>query len=108
MKTGLRPSRRTGKKQFGILPFIPALHPKRIPKLISQPVALLTEEYFPNGLQTERDAITATNKLFPRVANLLNALGINTVFGYNKNHGVEFTENGDKIIAGMLTAAYGH
>jgi len=100
----LAPLTTNGEKTIRHSSIIPALHPKRIPKLISQPVALLTEEYFPNGLQTERDAITATNKLFPRVANLLNALGIKTVFGYNKNHGVEFTEHGDKIIAGMLTA----
>ncbi|HSI76893.1 MAG TPA: DUF6603 domain-containing protein, partial [Lunatimonas sp.] len=83
---------------------IPAFHPKRITKLFNNPVSLLTEEYFPNGLSTEKDAITAANKLFPRLANILNELGINTVFGYNKQHGLEFTEHGDKIIAGMLTA----
>ena len=100
----LAPLTTNGERTIRHASVIPALHPKRISKLISQPVALLTEEYFPNGLQTEKDAIAATNKLFPRLANLLNALGINTVFGYNKNHGVEFTEHGNQIIAGMLTA----
>ncbi len=100
----LAPITTTDEKTIRHSSVIPALRPKQITKLLSQPVELLKAEYFPNRLQTEQDAIRATNKLFPRVANLLNALGIHTVFGYNKNHGVEFPGHGDQIIAGMLTA----
>jgi hypothetical protein len=84
----------------------PAFEPERLTDLLNNPVSLLKEEYFPNGLLTDKDAVNAANKLFPRIAGLLNKMGINTVLGYNKNYGIDFGEHGNRIIAGMLTAFF--
>jgi hypothetical protein len=82
----------------------PAFEPGRIPALFSDPISLLKEEYFPNGLQTDKDAVNAANRLFPRIAALLNELGVTTVLGFNREYGLDFGEHGNRIMAGMLTA----
>jgi len=61
---------------------IPVLKPGRVSDLIKNPVDLLREEYFPNGLKTDHDAIIAANKLFPRIARIMEHFGVNTVFGW--------------------------
>src|SRR5690606_34686520 len=83
---------------------IPVLKPGRLTDLIEDPINLLQEEYFPNGLITDSDAIIAANKLFPRIARILEHFGINTVFGFSKEHGIDFGEHGKILNAGMLTA----
>lgn len=82
---------------------VPVLQLKRFSKLLQDPIKLLREEYFPNRLQTDKDAIIAANKLFPRIANLLKEFDVNTVFGYAPYHEVDFGEVGNKIMAGTLT-----
>jgi hypothetical protein len=83
---------------------IPVFELRRLSDLISDPVTLLGEEYFPNGLKTDTDAIIAANKLFPRIARILEHFGIITVFGFSKEHGIDFGEHGNILNAGMLTA----
>ena len=49
----------------------------RISEVFGNPREYFSHYYFPNGLQTDEDALMAAHKLFPRVQALLQALNIN-------------------------------
>ena len=74
----------------------------RIVDLIESPGDVLREEYVgPNGLQTAADARRTADKLFPRLAALLSALGAETLYGFKPQYGVNLGDP-DNLAAGTL------
>ena len=88
----------------------PCLFPKfkmgRVTDVFSKPKEYFKQYYFPNGLQTDADALIASHKLFPRIANVLNDLGINTQMGFNTESGVDMGVKGNELAMGMLTVFF--
>jgi hypothetical protein len=71
--------------------------------VFSDPVTYFGQYYFPNGLQTDGDALMAAHKLFPRVANILHELKINTQMGFNPGRGVDVGIESNELANGMFT-----
>lgn len=88
----------------------PCLFPKfktgRITDVFSKPETYFKQYYFPNGLQTDADALIAAHKLFPRIANILNELGINTQMGFNTDSGMDLGVESNVLAMGMLTVFF--
>jgi hypothetical protein len=79
----------------------PRLRLERLVDLIEDPGGALRAAYLgPGGLATRADATVAAQKLFPRVADLLSALGVKAVYG------VRGGREADPRLAGMLTLEY--
>lgn len=82
---------------------VPKLRPGRLGDVFSDPVNYFGQYYFPNGLQTDGDALMAAHKLFPRVANILHELKINTQMGFNPGRGVDVGIESNELANGMFT-----
>ena len=88
----------------------PVFRPGQIPALIRDPLEVLQNEYLgPRGtpsrddpLNTKEDARQLSNKLFPRVAALLNQMGVAAAYGV-KDYGQDFGTGGNDIAARTLT-----
>ncbi|HJQ35113.1 MAG TPA: DUF6603 domain-containing protein [Pyrinomonadaceae bacterium] len=75
----------------------------RLSNLLQDPVGTLRAEYAPRGLTTSADARLVADKLFPRVARLLNSLGISAAYGLDPYTAPDFGAAGNQMGAGMLT-----
>lgn len=60
----------------------PTFWPDRVPDLLNKPLELLTNEYIPvGGMADDTAAIAVATKLFPRLATVLETLGLQATFG---------------------------
>lgn len=84
----------------------PKLKLGRLPDVFGNTREYFSQYYFPNGLQTDGDALRAAHKLFPRIAEILHSLKINTQLGFNKNHGVSFGDECNNLANGMLSVFF--
>ena len=81
----------------------PRVRLDRLEDLIDDPVAALRSEYVgPNGLATAADAQHTADRLFPRLAGLLSAVGAETVYGVKPIYGIDLGDPAN-LAAGMLT-----
>jgi hypothetical protein len=75
----------------------------RLDDLIEDPAAALAAEYVgPNGLATSADARRTADRLFPRLAALITALGGNAVYGVKPRYGIDLGDPGG-LAGEMLT-----
>ena len=80
---------------------------ERLSDLLRNPVQLLKDEYFPSGTpKTAVQSQQVTDRLFPRLANLLNTLGFNSLYSIKPEYGLDFGEAGNSLAAGMLTSSF--
>lgn len=75
----------------------------RVGRLLQRPAETLREEYLPRPLMTAADARVTADKLFPRLARLLQELNISAVYGLNPHTAPDFGPFGNQMGAGMLT-----
>lgn len=81
----------------------PRLRLDRLPNLIDDPLATLRSEYVgPDGLATPAGAQQTADRLFPRVAALLAALGMETLYGTKSIYGIDLGDP-EHLAGGMLT-----
>ncbi|HEY5968842.1 MAG TPA: DUF6603 domain-containing protein, partial [Chitinophagaceae bacterium] len=85
---------------------MPKLKLGRIKDVFSKPEEYFKQYYFPNGLQTDTDALLAAHKLFPRFGHILNELGINTQMGFNTKSGMDVGVESNELAKGMFTAFF--
>jgi hypothetical protein len=80
----------------------PRLHLGRIVDLLEAPGDVLRAEYVgPGGLQTAADARRTADKLFPRLASLIAALGANAAYGVKSQYGINLGDP-ENLAAGTL------
>ena len=82
---------------------VPKLKPGRLSDVFSDTANYFSQYYFPNGLHTDGDALMAAHKLFPRVANVLHELGINTQMGFSPRRGVDLGVESNELANGMFS-----
>lgn len=76
----------------------------RVVDLFTHPLAVLREEYLgPGGLTTADDAVAAADRLFPRLATLLQHLGLHAEYGATSLGGPLPPEAAARVAEGMLS-----
>ena len=80
-----------------------ALRLERLPRLFTDPGALIEEVYWPHGFDTQAHKDEAADRLFPRLAALITAFGGDATFGLNPATGLSFGPGGDPLVPHMLT-----
>jgi hypothetical protein len=78
----------------------------RVPMLVRDPGAHLKAHYFPKGLPNPDETKKVAAKLFPRIVNLLHALGMRASYGIRPEHGVDLGPAGNELAAQMFTFLY--
>ena len=81
----------------------PILQLDQIAELLKRPINLFKKEYLPNGISNVSDAKSFSDKIFPRLATLLDSLGFSVVYGLKGYYGLDFGNDGNEIGSRMLT-----
>ena len=82
----------------------PKLKVERIAALLSNSATLLRDEYLGlDQINTVEQAQQITDKLFPRLARVLQGFGINAHYSIKSIYGLDFGEVGNELMAGMMT-----
>ena len=82
----------------------PVLRFDRLPKLITDPVGLFEEVYWPGGITDQASADAAADRLLPRVAGLIQAFGGEATYGTKGAEPVSFgSPAADALVAHVLT-----
>lgn len=77
---------------------------QRLSTLLTRPDRIWQEAYWgPDALQTRAGAKAVADRLFPRLAGLLQTLGVEALYGIKPMYGLDFGEAGNDLMAGMLT-----
>jgi hypothetical protein len=86
---------------------VPKLHLDNTGRVLSDPIGYLKKEYFPNSLATSGDASQAADRLFPRLARFLQALGVEATYGISPDYMTLYEYDwgtfGNSAISKMLT-----
>ncbi|HET9444075.1 MAG TPA: DUF6603 domain-containing protein, partial [Acidimicrobiales bacterium] len=80
----------------------PELHLERLPDLLTDPVGLLEELYFPLGWSTAAEVDLAARLLFTRLAGLLETTGIRATYGLKPSLGPDLGPYGLALAGHML------
>lgn len=75
----------------------------RLGPLASDPVGTLKQAYVrPTGLQTVADAAYTADRLFPRIASLVQSLGATAMYSFKPDHGYDLGTAGPELLGHTL------